>query len=123
MFVEELALHLSRASITTGNSEPIAFLKSLYAKDFPASFGETLAMDTLVALHGKTRQLDAPFSQQIDLKKMAEVEAIIAPLIAQANWASKVSNYMYETAASGQRTQQQCTCLQWSSFFRIPFRK
>jgi hypothetical protein len=96
LFVEELALLLSRAAISTG-------------KDFPANFGETLAMDALVALHGQTRATAVPFSEQIDVKYLTAVEGLIAPQFAQANWAAKVSNYMYECAAASQRTQKKCT--------------
>jgi hypothetical protein len=109
LFVEELALLLSRAAISTGSADPTAFIKGLYGKDFPANFGETLAMDALVALHGQTRATAVPFSEQIDVKYLTAVEGLIAPQFAQANWAAKVSNYMYECAAASQRTQKKCT--------------
>jgi len=98
-FVQELALYISRGSIVAGNPDPLAFMKSLYSKDFPANLGETLVMDTLVGLHGKTRDISVPFHQQIKTETMAKVEKHVAPLFASPTWAKEVSQYMFEVAA------------------------
>ncbi len=97
MFVHEMALHLSRAALLTGNADPADFVKQLRAKDFPANLGETLAMDTLCSLSGGAeRDTAKPFSAQIDAVRVDQVLKLIAPLLAAPTWPQQVARYMVE---------------------------